>query len=127
MLDSDVEKELQSIKGRIDIVWAASFLHLFPWDRQVTAVTNLVHLLKPRPGSLVMGRQLGSVRPGEYDVMKDGRWQYRHDVGSFERLWGEVGKTTQTRWRVEASLDEVDFEYAQNKLEFEPDKPDGRY
>ena len=62
-----------------------------------------------------MGRQLGSVRPGEYDVMKDGRWQYRHDVGSFERLWGEVGKTTQTRWRVEASLDEVDFGYAQNK------------
>ena len=70
---------------------------------------------------MLLGRQLGSVKPGEYDVMKDGRWQFRHDVQTWTEFWGEVGRETGTRWRVEASLDEVDFGYAQNKDWGDPD------
>ena len=64
---------------------------------------------------MVLGRQLGSVKPGEYDVMKDGRWQFRHDVQSWTELWNEVGRETGTKWKVQASLDEVDFGFAQNR------------
>ena len=121
VLGPDGEKELESVKGRIDVVWTSSFLHLFNWDRQILAATRIVYLLKRQPGSLVLGRQLGSVKPGPYDVMKDGRWQYRHDVETFKRFWEEVGTKTGTKWRVEASLDEVDFGYAQNKDWGDPD------
>ena len=55
------------------------------------------------------------MRPGEYDVMGDGRWQFRHDVGSWREFWDEVGRETGSRWRVEASLDEVDFGYELNR------------
>lgn len=118
---SAAQDDLAGVNGKIDIVWAASFFHLFPRPRQLTAAKTVVALLKPKPGSLVLGRQLGSVRPGEYDVMKDGRWQFRHDVRSWTEFWDEVGRETGTSWRVEASLDEVDFGYEQNREWGDPD------
>ena len=83
--------------------------------RQIQAAKAVVDLLRPAPGSLLVGRQLGSVAPGEYDVMKDGRWQFRHSPETWAEFWAEVGRETGTRWKAEASLDEVDFGYAENK------------
>ena len=121
VLDPSAAADCAELSGKLDIVWAASFFHLFPRPRQLIAVKATIQLLKPKPGSVVLGRQLGSVKPGEYDVMKDGRWQFRHDVDSWRELWEEVGRETGTKWRVEASLDEVDFGYAQNRDWGDPD------
>ena len=113
--------DLANMNAKIDIIWAASFFHLFPRPRQLIAAKTVTTILKPSPGSMLVGRQLGSTKPGEYDVMKDGRWQFRHDVQSWTELWDEVGRETGTRWRVEATLDEVEFGYAQNKEWGDPD------
>ncbi|KAL6717776.1 hypothetical protein ACLMJK_003861 [Lecanora helva] len=121
VLDTSNSEDIDEVSGKIDIIWAASFFHLFPRPRQVIAVKATIRMLKPVPGSMVLGRQLGSVKPGEYDVMKDGRWQFRHDEQSWKELWEEVGKETGTKWKVQASLDEVDFGYAQNKSWGDPD------
>jgi hypothetical protein len=67
------------------------------------------------PGSLLIGRHLGSVAPGEYVVMKDGRWQFRHSPETGTDFWAEVGRETGTKWKVDATLDEVDLGYAENK------------
>ena len=121
VLEPSAAQDLAEVNAKIDIIWAASFFHLFPRPRQLQAARMVVGMLKPSPGSMLLGRQLGSVKPGEYDVMKDGRWQFRHDVQSWTEFWEEVGRETGTRWRVEASLDEVDFGYAQNKDWGDPD------
>ena len=121
VLGPSAAQDLAEVNAKMDIVWVASFFHLFPRPRQLKAAKTVVGLLKPSPGSMLLGRQLGSVKPGEYDVMKDGRWQFRHDVQSWTEFWEEVGRETGTRWRVEASLDEVDFGYAQNKDWGDPD------
>ncbi|KAF6228818.1 hypothetical protein HO173_011666 [Letharia columbiana] len=120
-LGPSAAQDLAGVNAKIDIVWAASFFHLFPRPRQLAVAKTVVALLKPVPGSMLLGRQLGSVKPGEYDVMKDGRWQFRHDVQSWTEFWEEMGRETDTRWRVEASLDEVDFGYAQNREWGDPD------
>ena len=113
--------DLGGLNANIDIVWASSFLHLFPRPRQLVAAKAVIAILKPSPGSLLLGRQLGSTKRREYDVMRDGRWQFRHDGRSWTALWDEVGCETGTRWRVEATLDEVDFGYALNKEWGDPD------
>lgn len=115
------DPSLEAIRGNIDIMWAGSFFHLFPRPRQIQAAKAIVGLLRPTPGSLLVGRQLGSVAPGEYDIMKDGRWQFRHSPETWAEFWDEVGRETGTKWKTEATLDEVDFGYAQNKEWGDPD------
>ena len=70
----EAAEAFKSIDHTIDIVWAASFFHLFNWDRQVEAAKRVAGLLKTKNGSVILGRQLGSVKPGAYDIMADGRW-----------------------------------------------------
>ena len=60
VLDPSAAQELTEVNAMIDIVWAASFFHLFPRPRQLLAAKAAVALLKPAPGSTLVGRQLGS-------------------------------------------------------------------
>ena len=107
---------LEKIGGGVDIVNAASFYHLFNWEQQIHLAKNVIRLLKPVRGAMLLGRQVGSITPGEYPQMKkDGTTTYWHDVGSWERLWKEVGEATKTCWTVDASLDEEEFGYGQNQ------------
>lgn len=101
-----------TLKHKVDILWASSFLHLFSWADQLTLCIRITAFLQQKPGSMVLGRQLGSVVPGCYslqDLMTE--QPYWHDPISFERLWEEVGKATKTKWKVEATLDEVEFNH----------------
>ena len=109
--EKDEDHKLVTVKGKIDIIWAASFFHLFTRPRQLNIAKKLVELLRPVSGSMLLGRQLGSVKPGDYDIMKDGRWQYRHSPETLAEFWEEVGRETGTKWRVEATVDDVDFGY----------------
>lgn len=88
-----------AVDAKIDIIYAASFLHLFTWAEQLTAAKRMVRMLKPKPGVLLLGRQVGTLKPGESEGV-GGRKMYRHDGGSFKKLWAEVGRATGTEWRV---------------------------
>lgn len=107
---------LNKIGGGVDILNAASFYHLFNWEQQAHLAKNVIKLLKPVKGAMLIGRQVGSTKPGEYPQMKrDGTTTYWHDVASWERLWKEIGEATSTQWTVYASLDEEEFGYEQNQ------------
>lgn len=100
--EEDGGKELAKLDGRLDVVHAASFLHLFSWEEQVRACARIVRLLKPVEGSMLLGRQVGSGVPGEtQDRVRPSLSRYRHDEESFKKMWKEVGEKTRTRWRVE--------------------------
>lgn len=98
------EGELGKLEGKMDIVSARMFLHLFDWEGQVRACERIVKLARQGKGALVIGAQVGSVVAGEVKMGRDGKC-WRHDVESFERLWREVGKRTGSEWVVRASLD----------------------
>jgi len=52
----------------------------------------------------VLGRQLGTIKPGEYPGRRDGVTRYRHDPESFQKMWDVIGEKTGTKWRVDAQL-----------------------
>ncbi|KAG8996463.1 hypothetical protein FRB94_008259 [Tulasnella sp. JGI-2019a] len=107
IFDTSPPSGFESVRGKIDIIYAGSFFHLFDWDDQVKIATRLVSILRPESGSLVLGRQVGSVVPGAivHNTNESGR-MYRHDADSFRRMWAEVGAATGTEWEVDAVLDE---------------------
>ena len=97
-----------TIEGQFDIVWTAMVYHLWDYKTQLAASITTVKLLKPVPGSILMGWQLGATPAVEVarnltEERKEHRTMYRHDGTSFKRLWEEVGEATGTKWKVDAS------------------------
>lgn len=107
---------IDRLGGGVNIIYAASFFNLFNWDQQILLASHVIKLLKLKAGSMILGRQLGNLEPGEYPHLKmDGTTTYWHNIESWKKLWAEVGKATDSEWRVEASLDEKDYGYENNK------------
>jgi hypothetical protein len=115
----DRESVLKDLGGRIDIMIASHFFHLFTWEGQIQAVKNVVKL--SRSGTQIIGYQIG--RPdqleGELLIGKsamtgpNGQNPFLHSPESFKRMWSEAEKQTSTQWTVEASaqpLTEWDLE-----------------
>ena len=99
-------KELSKLNGKIDIIYAAAFLHLFDWEEQVRAGTRMVRLMTEN--SLVFGWQLGTTKPGSRARHSDkSRTRYDHDPDSFQKLWDVIGEKTATQWNVVAELHKV--------------------
>jgi hypothetical protein len=106
----------------MDIVNANSFFHLFSWDQQVTAVKQVIALLRPRPGSLVVGRQVGRKNPIDPDDEENASKRYCHDVETWKRLWRQVERETGSRWEVEAWMEVwegVEGSFAKNRPDVE--------
>ena len=87
---------------KFDIIFVASFFHLFGWDDQLTLSKRAVAMLKPEAGSMIFGHQLGEVEARESVVpdVPSGKI-YFHDPDSFRRLWRVLSEETGTKWRVE--------------------------
>lgn len=86
----------------MDIVNAASLFHLFSWDDQVTAVKQVISLLRPQPGVLVVGRQAGRRDPIVSGDKENAPKRYAHNVETWKRLWRQVEEETGTKWKVKA-------------------------
>ncbi|GAB7347547.1 hypothetical protein MBLNU459_g4438t1 [Dothideomycetes sp. NU459] len=90
----DPESELlKTERGSVSIVHAASMIHLFDLPTQKQVVKTIIDLLKPESGSLVVGRQVGSLvsgdKPSSLDPSKTMFW---HDEATFAKMWHDVGK-----------------------------------
>ena len=90
-----------AIEGGIDVINVVQVLHSWDYEDQLKAAVNLVAFSRPKPGSLIAGDQMGSVKAGSYPLPSEGGSHYRHNVESFQAFWKEVGERTGTRWVVE--------------------------
>ncbi|KAK5635843.1 hypothetical protein RRF57_011556 [Xylaria bambusicola] len=107
-----------TLQGRgIDVLHCSAFFHLFPLEQQLEAAREIVSLMKV--GGVIVGRQSGSVKPGNLPAMQDNLYSYRHDVSTLVDLWHEVGKITHTRWNVEGTLDMVGVNACNSAVEDE--------
>ena len=79
---------------QFDIIHAASFFHLFSWDDQVEAISRAICLLKPKPGSMVFGRQtaVSQAKEVEHPANKRSGNMFRHDMESFQRMVKGIAK-----------------------------------
>lgn len=114
-----------ALEGKLDIIWAGSFLHLFSYPATIVVLKHLIKMLRPVSGSLVVGKQLGHVNAGEFaiqgsapslkaslasnstDFTPSGSVEgdktislFRHNASSFRKMWEDVGEQTDTKWNV---------------------------
>ncbi|KAL2274280.1 hypothetical protein FJTKL_03534 [Diaporthe vaccinii] len=117
-LDESDASPLRMWEGGAHIVHASMFLHCFELPTQVRACKRIVLLLKPNPGSLLVGRSggvsLAAGGPREEVTGPLGkvggvkRTNYLHDVESFKGMWDQVGRETGTRWEIKVVEEEID-------------------
>lgn len=105
----DADSKLMQLDGKLSIVLAHSFFHLFDYEGQVKAVKRVIKLLKPEPGVMVFGRQGAMLEPGSFEHVNVKDRVYWHNVESWEKLWKQAGEETGTEWRVEAKLGDEDL------------------
>ncbi|KAI9750327.1 MAG: hypothetical protein M4579_006512 [Chaenotheca gracillima] len=53
--------------GKMDVIYAASFFHLFDWEGQLEIARRVIKLMRPVPGSVVLGRQAGNLQAGSQE------------------------------------------------------------
>lgn len=113
----DTESGLKTIEGDIDIVHAASFLHLFDEEGQYKACRRIVEILKSKPGSLFIGRQIGNQESGVYvGTIDPSKRRYRHNPESFQEMWRKIGEETGSKWETEAYLEDQDLHALAEKM-----------
>ncbi|CAJ2505838.1 Uu.00g132320.m01.CDS01 [Anthostomella pinea] len=95
------DARLQVLDGKMSIIHATSFFHLFTWDDQVQAATRMIRFLDPHdPDATIFGRHVGTTKPGDRQGPRDNA-RYLHNAETWQKLWDEVGKLTGTAWRTE--------------------------
>jgi len=105
----DPYSPLAELEGKVDIIYAGSFLHLFNYEGQIVVCKRIVKLLREKKGSVVLGRQSGNVEAGERVHRTNGSQSvFRHNEESFKKMWMEVGEATGTKWRVDVQMFEVE-------------------
>jgi SAM-dependent methyltransferase len=122
-IDADIfsaDSGLKELDGKLNLVHAASFFHLFDWNSQVKAVKRIVELLKAEPGSMVFGRQGAMPEAGYLSQGFAGMHAYWHNPDSWARLWKQVGDETGTKWDVQSSLGEEDLTKRMNATNVVP-------
>ncbi|KAI5859263.1 hypothetical protein GGS23DRAFT_616370 [Durotheca rogersii] len=93
----------EALDGKINIIHATSFFHLFTWRDQVRAAQRMVQFLDPDdPDAMIFGRQVGTTTPGDKECSR-GPSKFLHNAVSWQALWDEVGVLTGTSWRTEVS------------------------
>jgi hypothetical protein len=117
ILDPD-DAPLQSLYGTFDIVQAGQFFHCFGWQDSLKVCERIVQLLKPEPGSIILGELVGSQKPQEMEMapLSSSGKLYLHDLTSFRRLWDAVGEKTGTRWQVDGEVDAPEIVQAIRKV-----------
>jgi len=88
---------LEELTGRVDIIYASYFFHLFEREDQIKAAKRMVTFLRPgNPRSLIFGVNGGPKIEGwEKYVLSADAWQH---------VWDEVGESTGTHWRTEMDV-----------------------
>lgn len=97
----DGDPGLDKLAGKVDIIYASAFFHLFEREEQIKAAKRMIQFLKPNsPNAMIFGNNGGPKIPG---------WEkYVLDEDSWSNMWNEVGKGTGTSWRTEMNVESND-------------------
>lgn len=103
----DPDSSLKELEGKIDIIDASSFFHLFDLPDQKVVARAVIKLMKPKKDSLVVGRQVGNLEADEYPKRNGKGTRFRHNIESWREMWAEVGREVDVTFDVQGSLTPV--------------------
>ena len=99
-------------QGTWDIVNINMFLHIWDLNTQKAASKRIIKLLRPDPGSMIIGNQTGSTQPGElvlrppYVTEGGERSIYRHSLETLVDMWKAVGDDEGVKLDVKIDYDD---------------------
>lgn len=112
IFDEDKNNALVKTEGTWDVISIVMFLHIFDWTTQIRACKRILKLLSRRPGSVVIGAQTGSTKPGE-QVLKppfvaegEHKSVFRQSAETFTEMWKIVEQDEGVRLEVEVVYDD---------------------
>ena len=84
---------LTPLNGRVSVIHASSFFHLFDEAKQLELARKLAGLLSPEPGSIILGGHAGQPVKGLWErrTLSSGGHMFCHSPESWRELWdGQV-------------------------------------
>ncbi|KAI1739178.1 hypothetical protein F4680DRAFT_150065 [Xylaria scruposa] len=92
------EPRLEELTGKIDIIYASAFFHLFQREDQIKAGKRMVKFLKPEnQNAIIFGHNGGPKIVG---------WEkYVLDEETWGHMWNEIGEATGTTWKTEMNVE----------------------
>ncbi|OCK87375.1 uncharacterized protein K441DRAFT_594416 [Cenococcum geophilum 1.58] len=99
---------LSRLEGKFDVIWTSNVLHLFTWEKQVTAVAAMLKLLSKSSNSMIAGRFMGHSTPGGYNYGFRGQEEsiYRHDDQSFKKMFQTACDGLEEAWEADVEAPE---------------------
>ncbi|KAG9105231.1 hypothetical protein FRC07_009470 [Ceratobasidium sp. 392] len=90
-------KSLTELLGRVSIIHASSFFHLFSEggaEDQMKVARSCVSLLTGLPGTTIFGGHIAAPKPGLYQRPRSDNAMFCHSPESWEEMWKEALKST---------------------------------
>lgn len=88
----DADSPLTALDGKVDIICASSFFHLFGLEDQKIVARRVAKLMKPQKNTLLVGRQVGNETAQERPRRNgQGGSRYSHNVDSWRKFWDDIG------------------------------------
>lgn len=85
------DRLLAELSGSIDVVHASSFFHLFGLPKQRHIALTIAKLVRPLPGSLVLGLQIAAAGEAEnIPVFSEEEPTYCHSLATMQALWDDT-------------------------------------
>lgn len=81
-------RNLTPLRGYVTTAVLQMVFHLFDLDRQTILARRVAHLISSSPGSMIVGRQMGSSNARV--LYLQGNPHYIHNPDSWERMWSKV-------------------------------------
>lgn len=98
---SQDDTSLQGFKGKMTLIHASNFFHLFDWQQQIQMGINLAKLIQTdAKDAVIFGSQIGRLNAGPMVSPRTGTGRYLHDLSSLGTLWDELGQKSGTSWEV---------------------------
>ncbi|KPI45476.1 uncharacterized protein AB675_594 [Cyphellophora attinorum] len=94
---------LKGSGGKVDIIHATAFFHLFSWDQQLVVAAQCLRLLRKQgrqedEGCLILGKQVGYVEAQESQRRDNPELKsFRHNEASWRKLWESVVREEEFR------------------------------
>ncbi|KAJ5569583.1 uncharacterized protein N7459_009013 [Penicillium hispanicum] len=89
--------------GHLDIIHASNFFHLWQWDKQLEGARIVTKLLAERPGSMIIGAQVGTKRARDLQLPVLNSSLFLHSTRSFKTMWENVSQDTGIRFDIQVT------------------------
>ncbi|KAI1086462.1 hypothetical protein F5B19DRAFT_498322 [Rostrohypoxylon terebratum] len=98
-LDFADDSPLGKLAGKMDFIHLGLILHVFGLENQRAVLGNCLKVLKPGPGTLILGQAVGDV-----EGVQTPTGEFLHNDVTFKELWNDISERTGLKFDCRVTL-----------------------